>query len=112
MESPGDRGMFASFSLECVMRKVLFASLLVVCLFAPGVVSAQCSGGSESTGQTCGAVSPVGCCVDGSLYFCEGKELCKLSCEKMPECGWREDRGYYDCATPGAADPAGLYPLE
>jgi hypothetical protein len=87
--------------------------VVLILLFAlPAPVRADCSGGATPTGKPCGAIDFAGCCRDGSLYFCEAGELCALSCEKIPQCGWNGAKGFYDCDTTGTADPDLLYPLE
>jgi len=58
----------------------------------------------------CGAVTFEGCCDGEVLHFCEGGMLCKRNCDSTPHCGWNLDRGFYDCATAGQDDPAGLFP--
>ncbi len=59
----------------------------------------------------CAGISDVGCC-DGekTLVYCDGGSLTTLKCTSR--CGWSEENSWYDCGTPGEADPAGKYPLE
>ncbi len=87
------------------------ALTFVLLLFAPPV-HADCSGGSSPTGLPCGEIGVVGCCKSGTLFFCEGGELCSLSCNKIPQCGWNGDKNFYDCDTTGGADPDLGFPLE
>ena len=91
------------------MRVVALSFLL---LLAPLSAEADCSGGSSPTGLPCGAIDTVGCCKSGTLYFCEGGEVCALDCTKIPQCGWNADKGFYDCETTGGADPDLDHPLE
>ncbi len=88
------------------------AALMLLILLSPLPAQADCSGGSSPTGQPCGAIDHIGCCKSGTLFFCEGGELCSLSCNKIPQCGWDESKGLYDCETTGGADPDLDYPLE
>jgi hypothetical protein len=87
------------------------ALLLLIVLSSPSAY-ADCSGGSAPTGQPCGAIDHIGCCKSGTVFFCEGGELCSLSCNKIPQCGWDGSKGLYDCETTGGADPDLEYPLE
>lgn len=79
---------------------------------APSIGLAQCTGGSVPVGETCGYIGFAGCCQDNQLYFCEGGELCRLSCENMPDCGWDEALGYYECGQEILNDPSGAHPRE
>jgi hypothetical protein len=92
------------------MRSLTFLSLFLLSFPLPA--QADCSGGSSPTGKPCGVVGFEGCCKEGTLYFCEGGELCALSCEKIPGCGWDDAKGLYDCGTGGSADPGLEFPLE
>jgi hypothetical protein len=88
------------------------AALLLLLVLSSPSAYADCSGGSSPTGQPCGAIDHVGCCKSGTLFFCEGGEMCSLSCNKIPQCGWNGSKGLYDCETTGGADPDLDYPRE
>lgn len=87
-------------------------ALLFLMSLMPVPAYADCSGGSSPTGQPCGPIDTIGCCKEGTLYFCEGGEVCSLSCNKIPQCGWNAAKGFYDCETTGGADPDLDHPLE
>ncbi|MBM4354870.1 MAG: hypothetical protein FJ109_13955, partial [Deltaproteobacteria bacterium] len=74
-----------------------------------GQVHADCSGGAKPTGKKCGSIPVEGCCDGETLFFCEGGELCQLSCDVMPHCGWKADKLLYECETDGMSDPSGKY---
>jgi len=59
----------------------------------------------------CGPVTFTGCCRNNVLYYChETGLLLTANCSRQPQCGWDEVRGFYDCGTDGAGDPAGTHP--
>lgn len=93
------------------------AVLAVVLMLAMGSGSAaealgQCSGGAVAVGKECGRIPWEGCCGKEGLFFCEGGELCRLSCKGNTQCGWNPQRLLYDCGIGLVPEPTGAYPEE
>jgi hypothetical protein len=86
---------------------------------------AQDGGSSTSTSSTTGSSSggvpatcaaahdSVGCCNDGTVYYCKSGEttLTATSCTGSKVCGWEASESFYTCvAAPGGADPTNANP--
>ena len=73
---------------------------LILCaiLFAPHARAAGCD-----------FVSFEGCCYGQIVYFCDGNEINGFDCTESPSCGWQTEGDFYDCGTPGVADPTGQH---
>jgi hypothetical protein len=58
----------------------------------------------------CGDVNWQGCCDGHTLKWCENGAVEDRDCRGKGPCGWDAEAGYYNCATEGGEDPAGLFP--
>ena len=76
-----------------------------VCTQCPGTVGCGGNGGG------CGSVTFEGCCSGQTLQFCENGALQTYDCTEGPSCGWSAEGNFYDCETPGGADPSGMHPM-
>jgi V8-like Glu-specific endopeptidase len=65
---------------------------------------------ADCSAASCGDVSFEGCCSGQLLEYCDGGKLQMIHCGGNPSCGWNAEGKYYDCGTPGAADPSGANP--
>lgn len=74
-----------------------------------------CKGASEPAATGCDTVgSGEGCCdAWGRVVWCDGGDTYCIDCEssKIPSCGWSPLSGFYDCATDGAEESTGTYPI-
>ena len=86
----------------------IFALLV---LLAPGAAWGQCSEGTY-LGACYGPYTPEGCCEGVLRYWCEGNDLCRLSCNSDPSCGWNSGEGRYNCGTAGATAPGNSPPMD
>ncbi len=82
------------------------------CGSAPAFV---CHGAGVPAADGCATTATAEGCCDalGRVVWCEGGKTFCIDCPaaKVPSCGF-SDAGFYDCATSGAADPTGSFPLE
>jgi len=65
---------------------------------------------NQCVDDPCIGITPYGCCWEGNLYYCQNDELKGVDCSGNPSCGWDAGAGWYDCGTPGGADPSGTHP--
>lgn len=63
-------------------------------------------------GDGCRGIDFAGCCDGATATWCEDGFLHTLDCGPSPQCGWNTDGEFYDCGTPGAADPSGTRPRD
>lgn len=66
--------------------------------------------GCGGNGGGCGSVTYEGCCQGEVIQFCDGGALQTIDCMENPSCGWSSEGNFYDCGTPGGADPSGMNP--
>lgn len=58
----------------------------------------------------CGGIKEEGCCAGNVVKYCLAGQLKAVDCKLNPYCGWQANGQFYDCGTPGKADPAGKRP--
>ncbi len=74
----------------------------------PGEGPTNCP--EDCTRAGCMDVGFAGCCDGEQVLWCDDGTLNALHCGNNPKCGWRDDKGYYDCGTAGNMDPSGGHP--
>jgi hypothetical protein len=70
-----------------------------------------CLGSEQASVDNCdGFIGAVTCCDGiGRVWLCGNDQLYCIDCAGVnPSCGWNAESGFYDCATDGGVDPAGL----
>jgi hypothetical protein len=69
-------------------------------------VGSECVEGECVSGEDpCQGVSATGCCVNGTVVWCDDGALQAIDCAENQECGWNAEEGFYDCGTDGGASP-------
>ena len=74
-----------------------------------------CLGSGEPSFEGCEVVASYeGCCDEfGRLLWCEDGDTYCIDCAGLsPECGWKDEAGFYDCGTEGEAEPSGEFPKD
>ena len=93
------------------MTRTLATFSVLLMLVMPAPASGQCSDGTYM-GACYGPYTEEGCCEGVLRYWCEGPNLCRLSCNSEPYCGWNSGQGQYTCATGGGTAPGNSPPMD